>query len=959
MIIALGCDSRIGQELSLTFVCSFFLCSLYHRPARLIALLMAGLLLSGEVTAADSTAKRLLLIHARGQGDAWAESLSRGVIDGLHASAQNTELYIENADNGRFDGADYAALAQFIARKYQAFPPDVVLVSDANALTFFRQYREQLFPQKPLVFTAGELLGESAVRDLGDAYQVADGADYLGTLSLIKQLFPQASNVAFIGDGRTAEVQRLLDDAVLMAQSEFAHVLDYKDFSLEASLAKLQLLPDNSVVLVSPWIHNANQQLVDPFKLAQQVAALTNAPVFVNYEPMLLPGVLGGPMVTGEKRGKALADVALKLLTLEPGQEVPRSSHVQQSIMLSYAELQRYGLLDSPSVPEQSVIVGRPPTLFDSHPLLIVGGTSVVVLLLLLILLLITALHVRQRMAAKVADNEQHYRHLFEESPSASLVYEPLGLKVLAVNQAFTRVFGYEPADIVGLPVTRLAIAEQLERIEARIAEALLSSGLAKAQWTLQTRDGRRLEVELSGGNAAIGEQSARVVLLRDISQREAVFTALRDSEQRLNQMIAGSPLPTVVIDAQQRVTHWNHALERLTGVAAERVLGQSKNLARMVGLDNVDQFLLQSLLSGCSLESLNRSGRMSVRQSKTLSEGLEADIFIPGRGGRWLHSVAVPLRDTNGSLLGAIETMNDVTALKQASEQLQQLNNELEQRVERRSAELSQANEHLQRAMQQLVQSEKLAALGGLVAGVAHELNTPIGNAVTVASALHEHLDDFQTQVRNDNLRRSQLNTFLSTCIDACQLLERNSARAAELVASFKQVAVDQTSVRRRRFKLLEALQETLRTVSPLYKHEPVTLQLDVAPFIELDSYPGPLEQVITNLVANAVLHGRSDKAPLTISISAESTVIGGQAGVAIAIRDDGVGMSPEVASEVFAPFFTTRVGKGGSGLGLYVVQNLVSGVLGGQIELHTTVGEGACFTLNIPLAAHVWADQ
>ena len=292
-----------------------------------------------------------------------------------------------------------------------------------------------------------------------------------------------------------------------------------------------------------------------------------------------------------------------------------------------------------------------------------------------------------------------------------------------------------------------------------------------------------------------------------------------------------------------------------------------------------------------------------------------------------------------------------DVTEERRIRHEIEALNTRLEERVALRTRELTQANEHLAQAMDQLVQSEKLASLGGLVAGVAHELNTPLGNAMTVATTLRERVGEFTTLAGSGQMRRSALNDFLATCGDAAKLLERNVSRASRQVAQFKQVAVDQTSERRRRFDLHDTVGEIINTtLQPRMRHVSHTLRVEIAPDISLDSYPGPLEQVISNLVDNALYHAFDDDSAGVVRIEGQRE---GPDHARIIVSDNGRGMPPEVAAHAFDPFFTTRLGTGGSGLGLYIVFNLVSSVLGGRIRLESHPGAGTRFTIELPLQA------
>lgn len=285
---------------------------------------------------------------------------------------------------------------------------------------------------------------------------------------------------------------------------------------------------------------------------------------------------------------------------------------------------------------------------------------------------------------------------------------------------------------------------------------------------------------------------------------------------------------------------------------------------------------------------------------------------------------------------------------------QVQQMNASLESTVAQRTSELASKNselgrtiEYLNQTRESLIRSEKLAGLGAIVAGVAHEMNTPIGNALTVSSTLTEKTRQMQTEMEA-GLKRSTLQTYMSDSRMAAELIERNLKRAAELVQSFKQVAVDQSSEQRRRFQLNETVHECLVLLHPMLKRTPYQVEVDIPDHIEMDSYPGPLAQVITNLVNNAVIHGFDDRDHGVIHIRADR--FDGN-GVRIVFSDDGHGIPAEYLDRIFDPFFTTRLGRGGSGLGLNIIYNIVTQVLGGSVDVRSQIGEGTTFILLLPL--------
>ncbi|WP_170304300.1 transporter substrate-binding domain-containing protein [Duganella radicis] len=299
-------------------------------------------------------------------------------------------------------------------------------------------------------------------------------------------------------------------------------------------------------------------------------------------------------------------------------------------------------------------------------------------------------------------------------------------------------------------------------------------------------------------------------------------------------------------------------------------------------------------------------------------------------------------------------ELREEVATRRAREEEIQQLNAVLEARVEQRTAELRQANDDLRLAADHLVQTEKVASLGRLVAGIAHELNTPLGSTLTAATTLKAHLTSFRKGLETGTLKRSTADDFVGQCQQACDIIERNAYRAAGLIDNFKELAVDQASARRRRFPLKRTVEEVLATHHNAWKATPHNIELEIGDTIELDSFPGPLAQVLSNLLENSLVHGLSASHPGCVRISAR--LQGND--VALTYSDDGSGIPAHHHNQIYDPFFTTRLGQGGSGLGLYIVQTLVTGVLGGHITVQSQPGQGTVFNITLPLVAPVLSE-
>ncbi|MEW5723275.1 MAG: HAMP domain-containing sensor histidine kinase [Thermodesulfobacteriota bacterium] len=268
-------------------------------------------------------------------------------------------------------------------------------------------------------------------------------------------------------------------------------------------------------------------------------------------------------------------------------------------------------------------------------------------------------------------------------------------------------------------------------------------------------------------------------------------------------------------------------------------------------------------------------------------------------------------------------------------------------------TAELREANQALQASLatlhttqNQLVQSEKMAALGGLVAGVAHEINTPLGVAVTASSLLAEKTTNLVEQFTADNLKRSALEKYLQTASDSANMILSNLMRAVDLVRSFKQVAVDQSSEERRRFKLKEYIWDVLSSLRPKLVKTRHLVVVNCPDQLELYSYPGAFSQIITNLVMNSLIHAfeNQDSGQITMEVSEQEETI------VMRFSDNGQGIAPAHMEKIFDPFFTTKRSKGGSGLGLHIVYNLVTQSLGGRIDCRSVLGQGTTFTIMLP---------
>ncbi|HZX29697.1 MAG TPA: HAMP domain-containing sensor histidine kinase, partial [Telluria sp.] len=267
-------------------------------------------------------------------------------------------------------------------------------------------------------------------------------------------------------------------------------------------------------------------------------------------------------------------------------------------------------------------------------------------------------------------------------------------------------------------------------------------------------------------------------------------------------------------------------------------------------------------------------------------------------------------------------------------------------ERLETQNAALAEALHQLEEAQSEMVRQEKLASLGRLVAGVAHEINTPLGICVTATSHLVQELKLTREELANGEMTEDSLNQFLEIVDQSLRIMTTNTQRAAALVRSFKQVAVDQSSGDIRSFMLRSYLDEVLLSLQPKLKGRPVKVEVDCPADLRLDSFPGAVSQIVTNMVVNSLVHGFEHEQAGRIRISAHAD---GE-DVVFDYSDDGMGMDADTLSKLFDPFFTTKRGTGGSGLGAHILYNLVTGALGGSVRVESAPGQGLRYHLRFP---------
>jgi len=486
------------------------------------------------------------------------------------------------------------------------------------------------------------------------------------------------------------------------------------------------------------------------------------------------------------------------------------------------------------------------------------------------------------------------------------------------------------------------ALVELNRSLELRVAERTRD---------LQTAN-EQLVYEHEGLRVALAEVKSTQLRLVE-SERKRSLEAKRHMELFLAQIVDGDPVPTLVINAEHKVTHWNKACAAVTGASAEAMIGTNRHWAPFY--TNERPIMADLIVSG-ELEHLDTLYKGIFKPSSLIPDAIEAESFFPhfGENGRWLHFTAAPLRDATGKIIGAIETLQDVTERHKAEEGLRQYQSQLEKLVAERTAQLSDAK-------QQLVQSEKLASIGQLAAGVAHEILNPIGYVHSNIGVLEGYLGslfgildayeaaepaigDPDTAARLKTLRQKIDLAFLKEDIPLLMGESKEGiSRVKKIVQDLKDFSRVDSTQEWQWANLHQGIDSTVNIVANEIRYKADVIK-EYGDLPEVECLPSQLNQVFMNLLVNAAHAMGEARGTITI----RSGVVGDK--VWLEFSDTGSGIPEAIRQKIFDPFFTTKpVGKG-TGLGLSLSYGIIQNH-NGQIEVDSEVGKGTTFRITLPV--------
>ncbi|MDB5604771.1 MAG: putative sensor histidine kinase with a domain [Bradyrhizobium sp.] len=520
---------------------------------------------------------------------------------------------------------------------------------------------------------------------------------------------------------------------------------------------------------------------------------------------------------------------------------------------------------------------------------------------------------------------EESYRKLFEGSVDGIYVTTPAGA-LLNANPALARMMGYETPDDLIRGIEDIAHNVYVHPAARAEYQSLMERDGVVREFEYQVRQRSGAILWLSDSATVVRDDSGEVIryegTVRDITDQKRAEDAIAEGRRLLQQVIDTVPAVINVKDKQLRYVLMNRYMAGIFDIEPADAIGHTTT----------------DLMSRYGARKTDENDRRVLEAGRGLGFYEEEYLDSSGNLRQWLVN-KLPLLDADGEIENIVTVALDIGERKRG---------ELEMRKAKDAAEAALRN--LRETQNSLIEAEKLAALGRLVAGVAHEVNNPVGISLTVASSLERKTALFAGEVARGDLRRSRLNEFLETSRDASSQLVANLNRAAELIQSFKQVAADRNYSDQRSFDLGDLTEQVVMSLRPGLRKHHLTLNVDCQPNLTMNSYPGPYGQVLTNLFLNAVAHAFPDGRPGAVDIQVRES---GKDNVEIIFADDGCGMSLDVRRRAFDPFFTTRRDQGGTGLGLHIVYSIVTNRLGGRLDLDSQPGRGTRIQIILPRIA------
>ncbi len=622
-----------------------------------------------------STPASVLLINAYHPGYRWSDQLVKGFRETLSAALPHTQLFIEHMDSKRiYSPPAFARLADLIREKYRHTPLNAVIAADNNSFSFLKQHRQSLFKGIPAIFCGANDLDPADLDGMAPITGVNEAADVRETLDLALSLFPATRRIVVVNDmtptGRNVhrEIERIA--------STYANRLKFsywEDLHREELLRQLAGLKNGDIVLYTFFFRDAAGRFYEYDESARRICNASPVPVFGLWEFNLGHGILGGKLVSGYEQGRAAAKMTLSIIGGKSADGIPLLMDSPNRFAFDYRVMEKFGV-DESRLPAKRMIVNRPVSIYQEYKAVIWSTLIALLALAGLIIFLLGTIEKRRMVEQRLLESQQFITGVTSNVPG--VVYQFFAMAdgrygLNYVSDKAREIFEIQPDPETFFDVFSACVHEDdKERFLASIDHVVREV----SPWQFEGRFVKPSgEIIWFSGNSAPCRENETIIfdgVLMDISDIKAAEEKLRKSERQMSQIINFLPDPTFVIDRQRRVIAWNRAIEDLSGVKAQDILGKGDH-EYAIPFYGERRPVMIDLVDSWSDEIAD-----TYRDFKKKGDRLVSETLLPHKpiGNRHFLNTAGPLYDEDGSVVGAIETIHDITDRRAAETTVKQL---------------------------------------------------------------------------------------------------------------------------------------------------------------------------------------------------------------------------------------------------------------------------------------------
>lgn len=858
--------------------------------------------------------KSILILHSYHNGIKWIDDMNKG-IKSLFPNESNVRFTIEYMNTKRTYSKEYINMLKKIYKlRYQNEKFDLIISTDNNALNFLVNNKDELFPNTPIAFNGANFFKKEQLKGATNITGVSEEASIKESIKIALKLHPKAKNVFIVNDYTASGLlvkQNFEEVAKEIKKINFIHP---NRVTKEELFEQIRNLPEDTIIFYHNFYRDKNGKFQLSKKIVDEVIKISDLPIYTAWEFNTLKDIVGGKIVTGFAQGVEVANIAHRILSGEKADDIPVVRDSGNIYTFQKRMLDQYNI-NIDSLPKNSIVL-------DKKNIFTISTVSL---------------------------TNKELKYLKEKKV----------LKVCLIPPFMP----YEGIDEKGnhIGVTKDLMKKAQEALNIKF-EVFKTNNFAQSLKAIKERkcDFMPLVKDLENRRSFLNFTKPYLTIETGIATRSnEVF--IEDLEQILDKKIGVSKDTAYENYIRKNypkinLVTFDHTKEALNALREEKIFGYVNNIGVMglaiqqnadfsikiagkldfpfevsIGTRN-DEPLLNSIFQKV-VKSINQEDIIKA-YSKWISVKLEQKIDYSLIYQIMAVAIAIILL-----ILFWLKKSNDeIKKRKIIEEELAESNDELEQTIT-----------NLKQIQEKLIESEKLASLGSLVAGVAHEINTPVGIGLTASSHFSFISEVLKEKYKNKEMTEDEFEKYLKESEELSTLIFSNLNRTSDIIKNFKQVAIDQTSQQKREFNLKEYTKGILLSLDSIIKKKYIKIDINCNENLNINSYPGLYSQILTNLIINSMKHGFKSKEDgiISINISIKNELL------TLVYKDDGIGIPKNNLSQIFDPFFTTNREGGGSGLGLNIIYNIINNNLHGTITCNSKENNGVEFIIKINLGS------